>query len=154
MVIPRGQIMTKTEKAVELFQKGLNCAQAMLTVFGEPYGIDEQMARRLGRPLGGGLGRMGLTCGAITGATLVLGLARGTKQDEAEARAEVGPAVQEFIRRFQERHGSSLCRDLLGADMSTEAGATRVKEEKLVAQVCPGVMRDAADILSDILGRA
>jgi hypothetical protein len=38
--------------------------------------------------------------------------------------------------------------------MSTESGARKVKEEKLVAQVCPGVMRDAADILGDILGRA
>ena len=145
--------MTKTDKAVELFQNGLNCAQAMLTVFGEPYGIDEQMARKLGRPLGGGLGRMGLSCGAVSGATLVLGLARGIKPDEAEARAEVFPAVREFIQRFHERHGSSLCRDLLGADMSTEAGAKKVKEEKLVPQVCPGVMRDAADILEDILGR-
>ena len=146
--------MTKTERAVHLFQNGLNCAQAILTVFGEPYGVDEQMAKRLGRPLGGGLGRMGLTCGAITGATLVLGLTQRAGRDEAEARTEVGRSVQEFIRRFEKRHGSSLCRDLLGADMSTEPGAKRIKEEKLVAQVCPGVVRDAAEILSEILDRS
>jgi C_GCAxxG_C_C family probable redox protein len=146
--------MTKTETAVHLFQNGLNCAQAILTVFGEPYGVDEQLAKRLGRPLGGGLGRMGLTCGAITGATIVLGLTQRAGRDETEARTEVGPLVQEFIRRFEQYHGSSLCKDLLGADMSTEAGAKKVKEEKLVAQVCPGVVRDAAEILTDILGRS
>ena len=32
--------MTKSEEAVHLFQNGMNCSQAILTVFGEPYGVD------------------------------------------------------------------------------------------------------------------
>ena len=143
--------MTNSERAVQLFQNGMNCSQAILTAFGEPYGVDLQTAEKLGRPLGGGLARTGMTCGALTGAILVLGMAQSETRDEAEARMQVFRSVQELLRRFEERRGSSLCKILLGADMSTEAGAKKIKEENLTAQLCPGFVRDTAEILSQIL---
>jgi len=149
--------MAKTERAenaAHLFQGGLNCSQAILSVFGEPYGLDQQTAEELGRPLGGGLGRMGLTCGALTGAILVLGLAERKAQNETEARNNVARSVQELVGRFEDCHGSSLCKVLLGADMSTAAGMKKIKEENMVAQICPGLVRDAAEILAEILERS
>ena len=77
--------MNNVERTVDLFASGLNCSQAILTVLGEPYGLDSEMAARLGRPLGGGMGRLSLTCGAVTAAVLVLGLA---KDDPDEGRGE------------------------------------------------------------------
>ena len=65
--------MNNVEKTVDLFSTGLNCSQAILTVFGEPYGLDAEMAAKLGRPLGGGIGHMAKTCGAISAAGTGLG---------------------------------------------------------------------------------
>jgi len=143
--------MNRTEKAVELFEGGLNCSQAILAVFGEPYGLDLEAAKRLGRPLGGGMGRLGEVCGAVTGAIAALGLAQGNGVDEGAARDEVARSVRELVHRFEERHGTTLCKGLLGADMSTEAGRKRIKEEKLVAKLCPGFVSDAAEILAQLI---
>ncbi len=75
--------MNNVEKTADLFPSRLNSSQAMLTVFGESYGLDCEMAEKLGRPFGGGMGHIARTCGAGTGAVLVLGLAKD-HQDEGE----------------------------------------------------------------------
>jgi C_GCAxxG_C_C family probable redox protein len=142
--------MNSVEKTVDLFAAGLNCSQAMLTVFGEPYGLDAKMAEKLGRPLGGGMGRLALTCGAVTGAVLILGLAKD-HQDEGEARKVSYSAVQELFRRFEALHGTTECKNLLGADMSTAEGLKKIQEEKLVSNLCPVFVRDAAAILAQLL---
>jgi C_GCAxxG_C_C family probable redox protein len=142
--------MNNVEKAVDLFATGRNCSQAMLTVFGAQYGLNAELAARLGRPLGGGMGRLALTCGAVTGAVLVLGLAKDN-QDEGEARKVSYSYVQELFRRFEELHKTTECKALLGADITTEEGLKKVQQEKLVSKLCPSFVRDAANILEDLL---
>jgi C_GCAxxG_C_C family probable redox protein len=146
--------MSKSEMAVQLFKDGSNCSQAILTIFGQRYGMDPEFAHTIGRSLGGGLGRSGNTCGAITGAIAILGLAQGNPEDEAEARNKIARTVQEFLHCFEERHGSLLCRELLNADMSTEAGQRKIKENQLVSRLCPAFVKDAAEILSELLPMA
>ncbi len=143
-------MMTKPEKTVELFANGLNCSQAMLNVFGEQYGLDPQMAKGLGRALGGGMGHMARTCGAVTAAVLILGLSRNG-QEEAEARKTSFSNVQKLFRRFEKLHGTSECKTLLGADMSTDEGKKIIQEQQLVKKLCPAFVRDAAMILEDLL---
>ena len=142
--------MGPVERAVNLFENGRNCSQAVLTVFGEKFGIDSETAARLGRPWGGGMGHLALTCGALTGAIMVLGLSKA-HGDEGEARREAFEAVRELFRRFEEKHGSTVCRELLGADMSTEEGKKKIREEKIVSKVCPGYVRSAAEILAELI---
>jgi C_GCAxxG_C_C family probable redox protein len=142
--------MNQVEKTVNMFDNGLNCSQAMLAVFGEPFGVDLETAKRLGRPFGGGMGHLARTCGAVTGAIMVLGLARDNS-DEGRAKQEVYQAVKELVRRFEKRHGTSACKELLGEDMSTEEGMRKIREEKLVRKICPEFVRDAAEILFKLL---
>ncbi|MBI5569143.1 MAG: C_GCAxxG_C_C family protein [Desulfomonile tiedjei] len=142
--------MNDVEKTVELFSSGLNCSQAVLTVFGQPHGLDSEMAKNLGRSLGGGMGHMARTCGAVTAAVLVLGLVNGN-HDEGHARKVSFAKVQELFRRFETLHGTTDCRGLLGADMSTEAGLKKIQEEQLVRKLCPAFVRDAANTLEQLL---
>jgi C_GCAxxG_C_C family probable redox protein len=142
--------MNKEEQAAELFSSGLNCAQSILTAFGEPFGLTREMAKILGRPLGGGMGRTGRTCGAITAAVLILGLTNNDPNEE-EARKAIYPKIQEFLKRFEAIHNSCECKDLLGADMSTAEGRKKIQEEKLVSQLCPGFVKDAARLLEQSL---
>jgi C_GCAxxG_C_C family probable redox protein len=141
--------MNRIEKAEELFNQGLNCSQAMLTVFGSPFGIDPERAKQLGRAFGGGMGRLALTCGALTGAVMVLGLAKDHPV-EAEARELSFGKVRELFQRFEARYGTTLCKELLGADLSTEEGRQKAKEDKLVSKVCPGLVKEVAGILDSM----
>ena len=142
--------MNQVEKAVSLFEGNVNCSQAMLIVFGEPYGLDSEIAKKLGRPFGGGIGRLAQICGAVTGAIMVLGLACD-REDEDSAKDLVYERVREFVHRFEKLHGTSICKGLLGADLSTEEGRQKVKEEKLTRKICPGLVRDAGELLADLL---
>jgi C_GCAxxG_C_C family probable redox protein len=140
-----------TQKAVHLFENGLNCSQAILTAFGEPYGIDPETAKNLGRPWGGGVGRLGRICGAVSGAVVLLGYARSGGRNEAEARNNICALIRELVQRFEECNGTSVCSDLLGANFTTEEGQRKIKEEMLVKKLCPKFVEDASAILADLL---
>ena len=142
--------MNDVERTVDLFTSGLNCAQSVLTVFGTRYGVDAHTAKTLGRPLGGGLGHMALTCGAVTAAVLILGFAKDGAE-EGPARKATFVSTTEFFARFEALHGTTECRNLLGADFTTEAGSKRIREEGLVRKTCPPYVRDAAAILEKML---
>ncbi|MEW6113093.1 MAG: C-GCAxxG-C-C family protein [Thermodesulfobacteriota bacterium] len=141
--------MNNVERTVDLFANGLNCSQAVLTVFGESYGLDSDMASMLGRPLGGGIGHMAKTCGVVTAAVLILGLATD-HQAEGEARKAAFASAQEFFRRFESLHGTTECKKLLGEDMSTPEGLAKIREQNLVKKVCAPYVRDAAAILEEL----
>jgi C_GCAxxG_C_C family probable redox protein len=142
--------MNYVEMTIELNENGLNCSQAMLTVFGRSYGLAPETAKTMGRPLGGGLGGQSLTCGALTAAVLILGLALD-HHVEKEARKLSYSQVKELFRRFEAVHGTTKCADLLGADMSTPEGMKRAREEKLIPKRCPTFIRNAASILAELL---
>ncbi len=89
---------------------------------------------------------MALTCGALTGAVMVLGLAKNHPV-EAEARELSYGKVRELFQRFEVCHGTTRCSELLGADLSTEEGRLKAKEDKLVSRICPGLVREVAGIL-------
>jgi C_GCAxxG_C_C family probable redox protein len=147
--------MNKVERTVDLHKNGgLNCSQAILTVYGELYGMDPKTAKMLGRPLGGGIGHQALTCGYLTGAVLVLALALDNK-DERQSRNDLDKAIRDLFSRFKERHGgATTCKELLGADMATEEGRKKIMEEKLTAKRCyseDGIGHDVAEILEELL---
>ncbi len=146
--------MNRVVETVDLHKNGgLTCSQAILTVYGEQYGIDSEKARLLGRTLSGGIAGQGETCGYVTAALLILAYAQDDK-NEAEARKKTHPVAMELIRRFKERYGTMICKELLGADFSTEEGIQRIQEEKLVAKHChsaDGIGWYVAGILEELI---
>lgn len=104
----------KQEKAVELFFAGCNCCQAVASVFCDKYGIPQETVLRLGSTFGGGMRRKEV-CGAVTGALMALGMKYGpTLPGDRETKAAVEAKTKEFMDEYEKRHGSYLCRDLLG----------------------------------------
>ncbi len=115
--------MTLTERealAEELFRQGFNCSQSVFCAYAEDFGLTRDLAAKISCGLGGGVGRMREVCGAVTGASLVLGLRYG------DDKAVVYPHVQEFCRRFKEETGSIVCHELLagGAPQAVEVGGS------------------------------
>ena len=146
--------MNRIEKTIDLQRSGgLNCSQALLTVFGEQFDMDAETAKMLGRPWGGGMGHLAETCGYLTGAILVLAQAYNHK-DEGQAREEVFEAVRELFNRFEKRRGTTTCKELLDADMSTDGGQKKIKQWQLVKKICcgdGGIGQDVAEILEELL---
>jgi C_GCAxxG_C_C family probable redox protein len=113
----------RAEKAAADFGKGFNCSQAVLGAFAAETGLDKKLAMKVSSGFGGGVARSGDICGAVTGAIMALGLKFfSTEADIQQAKAEVYKIVNEFRERFKKRHGSILCRELLGYDVSTADG--------------------------------
>ena len=108
--------MTNEEKSEQLFLSGLNCAQSVFCAFAEEFGMDLETAKKVSCGLGGGVGRLREVCGAVTGATLVLGMRHGPD------KAEVYPKVQEFCARFKDECGSIVCRELTAGTGATVGG--------------------------------
>jgi C_GCAxxG_C_C family probable redox protein len=121
----------------------------MLAGFGELYGLDRSTAFKLGRAFGSGMG-MGRECGAVTGALMILGLKVQEASSEKETRYRVYDLVREFVRLFEEKRGTILCKDLLGVDMGTPEGRDKAIKDNLFRTLCPGFVRDAAQILDDM----
>jgi len=83
---------------------------------------------------------------------MVLGLRLGRRDcDKLGSREQVYKAVTRFTSRFRERHGSPLCKELLGVDISTHDGMETAIEKKLFREVCPKLVQSAAEILEDML---
>jgi C_GCAxxG_C_C family probable redox protein len=95
---------------------------------------------------------MGRDCGAVTGAFMVLGFTLRNAANESEARFKVYGLVKEFVRRFEAVHGTIVCRDLLGVDPGTAEGRERAVKDNLFRTRCPVMVRDAAQILAEMIG--
>lgn len=82
-------------------QKHYNCCQSVLVPFANEMELSEEQAYALGAHFGSGM-RHGSTCGALTGALMVLG-AMGYGEQEAQA----------LLRGFREKNGCTDCAHLL-----------------------------------------
>jgi len=147
--------MTRREKALEAFASGLNCAQSVLLAFAEELGLDPEKGLKMASSFGGGMGAMGLTCGAVTGAFMVIGLDRGYAASglDRPAKEAMYGAIQGFAREFSEAHGSIACRDLLGCDISSLSGYHEAIEKDLFHALCPKFVDTSVLILERTLGR-
>ncbi len=144
--------MNRVELAVSCFKKGFTCSQALLSSYGTEFGLDRDIALRISDGFGGGMGRMGETCGAATGAFIVIGLKHGrTVVEDRDAHRKTNSLINDFVRLFKHRNGSIVCRELLGCDISTPEGLNIAREKKLLTTVCPKYVQDAAEIVEELL---
>jgi len=144
--------MNQVNRAVSVFKEGFVCSQAILSVYGDELGLDRETAMKLAAGFGGGMAGTGQTCGAVTGALVVIGLAKGHVKAKAKAeKAQTYQAVQRFMRAFEESHGTVNCTDLLGHDLGDPEGYPKAKESGLFTSACPKYVESAAKILEQVL---
>lgn len=127
--------MDNSEKRIEAAvanKSRMNCALSVTVAFHDVMGVDEATAMRMGNAFGLGMGNMDGTCGALTGAALVVSM---TSADKIEATR----TMAEIMRAFKAKNGTTRCCELKGL-------ATR----KPILP-CPECVRDAATFLADVL---
>jgi C_GCAxxG_C_C family probable redox protein len=144
--------MDVMERALSAFDEGFNCSQSVLSAFAPELGLDREMALRVATAFGGGMGHRGDTCGAVTGAFMAIGLKHGrVRAEDSETRDLAYSLVNEFVKEFEARHGSVVCRELLGFDLSTPEGERLAEELWPDGMPCREFVRDAAAILKELL---
>ena len=137
---------THADKAVKLFEEGCSCSQAVFTAYAEDFGIDRETAMKMSVALGGGMGRMRETCGAVSAMALVAGLKYGNVvPSDAAAKSAALDAAKGLAEKFQAENGSIVCKELLG--LVPPRGQTELLPAK---KPCKELVRMAAELLETL----
>ena len=147
------QEMDHQEEAGRLFMEGYNCAQAVFVAYRDLTGLSEAEAARLSSSFGGGMGRLREVCGTVSAALLVLGILRGYDDPkDPEAKLRHYRLVQEYARRFREKNGSIICRELLKDVPVTEGVVPEPRTPEFYARrPCLRLAKEASALLDELL---
>ena len=111
-------------------------------------GLSKETCLRISGSFGAGMARRAETCGAVTGALMVLGLRHGmVKEGDVEAKKRNYDEANNFMTRFEQKNGSVLCRELLGCNISTPEGSKTATDRKLTKTLCPQFIRSSVELL-------
>ena len=143
--------MNRQVQAAQHHDAGYNCSQSLVIAFCDELGLSQEMAARVAAGFGGGM-RHGGTCGCVTGALMVLGLKYGqVGASDQETKKKAYALVQEFQKRFAQKHGSIVCKELLGHNIGTEEGMQCIKEKGLLQSRCNTFIADAITLLEEMI---
>ena len=111
--------MSKSEVASGYMKQGYNCAQAVVKTYAADVGISEEEIVKIASVLGGGIGRTGNVCGAVSGAALIIGAKFGsTDNTKLESKDKAYQKSRELLACFAAENKSVLCSEILGYDIS------------------------------------
>lgn len=145
--------MNRREMAEENFMKGYNCAQSLVLTFADLLPYDQETLAKLASSFGGGLARLREVCGAVSGMGMVLGFLYGYEGPETgDIKMQHYARVQECALKFEEKHGSLVCRELLAlSEKHQDPTPTPRTPQFYHTRVCGSFICDAAEILEEYI---
>jgi len=146
----------RVQRAVEYFMSGYGCSQSVVAAFADLYGLDDTMAKRIAAGFGGGVGRMRMMCGTVSGLVILAGLDCGqTEGSDREGKTACYKVVQQLLETFKQRNGSIICAELLGLNGCPVVKNTYVPEERNAEyykkRPCAQKVESAARIFAEYL---
>ena len=143
----------RTETAVSKFSEGYNCAQSVFYSYCDDIHLDRNTALKMACGFGAGMGRKEEVCGAVTGGIIVIGAKYGRGEGDDRTATELTyKKTRELMDRFQQKHGTFICRKLLhGCELTTEEGQKHFKDNRLSDTICQPCVRSVVEILDSIM---
>lgn len=146
----------RVARAVDYFMQGFGCCQSVVAAFSDLYGLDEAMALRIGAGFGGGVGRMRMMCGAVSGLVILAGLDCGqTDGSNREGKSECYKVVQDLLAQFKADNGSVICAEILGLKGYEKAQSSYVASPRTAeyykSRPCAAKVESAARIFANYL---
>ena len=143
-------------RAVDNFMAGYGCCQSVVAAFSDLYGLDETMAKRIAAGFGGGVGRMRMMCGAVSGIVMLAGLDCGqTEGSDREGKSACYKIVQEMLAQSKSENGSLICAEILGIQGHEKAMSSYVASPRTAAyyktRPCAAKVESAARIFARYL---
>jgi C_GCAxxG_C_C family probable redox protein len=137
--------------AADYFSQDYNCAQSVLKTMQEYYGVPKnELIPGIATAFGGGIGRRGSLCGALTGGVMAIGLKHGTNRTALKEKEKAYRIAIEFYDRFVEECGSPFCRELIGYDLTDAQDLERMRKSNSRQKKCINFVKHAIEILVGI----
>jgi C_GCAxxG_C_C family probable redox protein len=137
--------------AEDYFRRGYNCAEALSRAVAKKADVKCEFVPNFATPLGAGIGGKGSVCACLTGGALGIGLLYGRADaEDTEKKMVAYEKAKLLYDKFVEKFGATNCKDICGADLSTQEGLERFHKEGL-RDNCAKYVKETGDILSEIL---
>ncbi|MBO4660996.1 MAG: C_GCAxxG_C_C family protein [Prevotella sp.] len=150
------ELEERVQQAVDNFMAGYGCCQSVVAAFADLYGLDDTLAKKIAAGFGGGVGRMRMMCGAVSGIVMLVGLDCGqTAGDDRDGKSACYKVVQELLDKSKEVNGSLICAEILGIKGYEKAAcnyqASARTKEYYKSRPCAAKVESAARIFADYL---
>ncbi len=150
------ELDTRVARAVDYFMQGYGCCQSVVAAFADIYGLDETLAKKIAAGFGGGVGRMRMMCGAVSGIVMLTGLDCGqTEGSDREGKSACYKVVQDLLAKSREQNGSIVCAEILGIKGYEKAQSSYVASERTAeyykTRPCAAKVESAARIFANYL---
>lgn len=135
------------EKAIKYFQSGCNCAESVLLALYENMEPEckNELIPKIAAGFGGGIGRCGSLCGALTGSIMAVGIKYASNETGVEKREKTYANGKALYTQFEKQHGTVLCRQLIKYDLSNPEEAAKARQEKVSEKVCANLIKNAIE---------
>jgi len=159
MEINQQELDERVARAVDFFMQGYGCCQSVVAAFSDLYGMDHELALRVAAGFGGGVGRMRMMCGAVSGIVMLVGLDCGqTEGSDREGKSACYRVVQDLLARSEAENGSLICAEILGLKGHDKAASSYVASPRTAeyykTRPCAAKVESAARIFADYLREA
>ena len=156
MNMSKQELEARVSRAVDNFMAGYGCCQSVVAAFSDLYGMDELTAKRIAAGFGGGVGRLRMMCGAVSGIVMLVGLDCGqTEGSDREGKSACYKVVQELLARSEAENGSLICAEILGLKGHERAQCSYVASARTAEyyrkRPCAAKVESAARIFADYL---
>ena len=146
----------RVQRAVDNFMAGYGCCQSVVAAFADLYGLDDTLAKKIAAGFGGGVGRMRMVCGAVSGIVMLVGLDCGqTEGSDREGKSACYKVVQDLLAKSKEENGSLICAEILGIDGHEKAACSYVASPRTAeyykTRPCAAKVESAARIFANYL---
>lgn len=150
------ELEVRVQRAVDNFMQGYGCCQSVVAAFADLYNLDDTMAKRIAAGFGGGVGRMRMMCGAVSGIVILAGLDRGQIDGaDRKGKSMCYKVVQELLDEFKVQNGSVVCAELLGLKGHEKAQSSYVASPRTAeyykTRPCAAKVESAARIFAEYL---
>lgn len=150
------ELEARVQRAVDNFMQGYGCCQSVVAAFADLYNLDDTMAKRIAAGFGGGVGRMRMMCGAVSGIVILAGIDRGQIDGaDRKGKSMCYKVVQELLDEFKVQNGSVVCAELLGLKGHEKAQSSYVASPRTAeyykTRPCAAKVESAARIFAEYL---
>ena len=146
----------RVERAVDNFMAGYGCCQSVVAAFADIYGLDDTQAKKIAAGFGGGVGRLRMMCGAVSGIVMLVGLDCGqTEGSDREGKSACYKVVQQLLAQSEAENGSLICAEILGIKGHEKAHSNYVASARTAEyyrqRPCAAKVESAARIFANYL---
>ena len=150
------ELDTRVVRAVDNFMAGYGCCQSVVAAFADLYGLDDTLAKKVAAGFGGGVGRMRMMCGAVSGIVMLVGMDCGqTEGSNREGKSACYKVVQELLAQSKKDNGSLICAEILGLNGYEKAQNSYIASARTAeyykSRPCAAKVESAARIFANYL---